>query len=209
MALVLTTLFDGEVAESVGREVYVRARAALPPGERTDPADLFPAVAQRLALAHDAEHRIHQAIADSPVPLADVEPEVERLMHQLELLARDADRVAAYLADENETALRSRLDRLHKTQSGDPHVDHANAQAATALHDQLDARAQLARQLAQFDAQMEHITATLGVIHAQIVRMSIAEEVSAQGRVTEQVRELRREVDAASDALHEAYRDLD
>jgi len=56
---------------------------------------------------------------------------------------------------------------------------------------------------------MEHIVATLGVIHAQIVRVSVAEEASAQRRVAEQVRDLRHEVDAAADALHEAYSELD
>src|SRR5262249_25068780 len=154
-----------------------KARAELPPDEGSPPPEWADAaVAEKLARAREAEQRIRRAIAESPVPLVDVETEVERLMHELEKLAREADRVSVYLADENEAALRGRLERLHGTQSGDPQVDHANAQTAAALQDQIEARSQLARQLSRLDAQMEHIAATLGVIHAQIVRMSVAEE---------------------------------
>jgi len=209
-ALVATTLFDGDVAESVGREVYAKAHPELPPGEASPPPEWADAaVAEKLALAREAEQRIRRAIAESPVPLVDVETEVERLMHELGKLGRQADRVSAYLADENEAALRGRLERLNETKSGDPHVDHANAQTAAALLDQIEARSQLARQLSRLDAQMEHIVATLGVIHAQIVRMSVAEEASAQARVAKQVRELRCEIGATAEALDEAYRDLD
>jgi chromosome segregation ATPase len=197
---------DGDVAEAVGRKVYARARGGVPRPER---AELSPDVAEKLALAREAERRLFRAIHESPVPSVDVEVEVGRLMQELENLARQADRVTAYLADEDEAAVRARLDRLRRTQNGDPQIDRANAQAAAALQDQLDASHELSRQLAHFDAQMEHIAATLGAINAQIVRMSVVEEASAQVRIAEQVRDLRREVDAAADALHDAYRELD
>ena len=38
--------------------------------------------------------------------------------------------------------------------------------------------------------------------------MSVEEEAAAQGRVAEQVRDLRREVGAAADAMQEAYVEL-
>jgi hypothetical protein len=56
---------------------------------------------------------------------------------------------------------------------------------------------------------MEHLAATLGAIHAQIVRMSVEEEAGEQRRVAEQVRDLRQEVAAAADALQEAYDDVE
>src|SRR5436309_6978411 len=87
-ALVVTTLLDGDVAESVGREVYARARGTLLLAELSN---LTPAVADRLALAREADRRVRNAIAESQVPLADVEKEVERLMHELEKLAGNAD----------------------------------------------------------------------------------------------------------------------
>jgi len=205
-ALVVTTFLDENVAESVGREVYARARGRSPRAELTQ---LTPAVAERLAGAREAHERVRKAIGESQVPLADVEAEVDRLMHELEKLARHAGRVAAYLAEESEVDLRHRLERLRRRHSGDSQLDAAAGQAAAAVQDQLEARAQLDRQLSHFDAQMEHIVATLGYIHAQIVRASVAEEASAQRRVAERVRDLRHEVDAAADALHEAYREVD
>jgi hypothetical protein len=52
---------------------------------------------------------------------------------------------------------------------------------------------------------MEHIAATLGAIHGQIVRMSVTEEAAAQGEVATQVRSLREEVGAVADGMREAY----
>jgi hypothetical protein len=205
-ALVVTTFLDGDVAESVGREVYAKVREPSPRAELTG---MSPAVAERLVVAREAEQRVRKAIVESQIPLGDVEGEVGRLMHELEKLAHHADRVAAYLAEESEDTLRNRLERLRRARSGDSQLDAAAGHAAAAVQDQLAARAQLSHQLSHFDAQMEHIVATLGFIHAQILRASVAEEASAQRRVAEQVRDLRHEVDAAADALHEAYRELD
>jgi prefoldin subunit 5 len=205
-ALVVTTFLDEDVAESVGRQVYARARRPPP---RAELSKLSPAVADRLALAREAGRRVRNAVAESQVPLADVETEVERLMREVEKLARNADQVATYLAEEGEVGLRRRLEQLRTAESGDSQLDAATAQAAAALRDQLDARAHLSRQLSYFDAQMEHLVATLGLIRAQIVRVSVAEEASAQHRVADQVRHLRHEVDAIADALDQAYRDLD
>jgi chromosome segregation ATPase len=204
--LVVTTFLDEDVAESVGREVYARARGVSPSADLTA---LNPAVAERLGVAREAEQRVRRAIGESSFSFADVEGEVERLMQELEQLARNADRVAAYLAEDSDAALRRRLEQLRRRQTGDPELDAAAAQAAAALQDQLEARAQLSQRLSQFDAQIEHIVATLGYIHAQIVRASVAEETSAQRRVAERVRDLRHEVDAAADALHDAFRELD
>jgi predicted nucleic acid-binding Zn-ribbon protein len=205
-ALVVTTVLDGDVAERVGREVYAKARHELPERATTR---LTPAVAKKLALAREEEQRIHRAIDESPVPLVDVATEVDRLMEALEKLAPQADRVTVYLAEEDEQDIRDRLERLRGPGTGDHEADQAKAQAVAALQDQLDARAQLSRQLSRFDAQMEHIAATLGAVHAQIVPMSVEEEASEQGRVAGRVRDLRREVGAAADAMQEAYRDLD
>jgi chromosome segregation ATPase len=204
-ALVVTTVMDGDVAEAVGREVYAKARGELPEHATRLTAD----VEEKLALAREEERRIHRAIGESPVALADVANEVDRLMQALEKLAPQADRVAVYLAAEDEQDILDRLVRLRGPGTGDREADQAKAQAAAALQDQLDARAQLSRQLSRFDAQMEHIAATLGAVHAQIVRMSVEEEASEQARVAGRVRDLRQEVGAAADALEEAYRDLD
>jgi prefoldin subunit 5 len=205
VALAAMTVLDSDAAEVVGREVYAKRRRAL----RARPEGaLLPAIEQKLEIAREEQRRIDDAITDAPVSLVDIAAEVQPLMQALEKLARDADRIARYLGEESEQAVRARLERLRSMQTGEAQVDHANTQAAAALQDQLDARGHLTRQLSAFDAQMEHIAATLGAIRAQIVRMSVEEGAASQGRVAQQVRDLRRELGAAADAMHEAYREL-
>jgi chromosome segregation ATPase len=204
-ALVTMTALDGDRAVAVGREVYAKQRRKLSARAQRE---LSPSIEQKVEGAREEERRIRVAIADAPVLLADLAAEVERLMLALENLAVDADRVIRYLAEESEHAIRARLERLRSAQTDDAELDQANTQAVAALQDQLDARAHLSRQLSRFDAQMEHIAATLGAIRAQIVRMTVEEEASAQSRVAQQVRNLRHEVGAAADAMQETYRDL-
>ena len=57
-------------------------------------------------------------------------------------------------------------------------------------------------------AEPDRAAATLGAIRAQIVRMSVEEEASSQGRVAQQVRDLRHELGTAADAMQEAYHEL-
>ncbi len=204
-SMVVATSLDADRAAAVGEKTYARARTrrSLPAAE---PLPFLAApVTEKVELARTEERRIRKAIAETHLPLADVSSEVERLMTALEQLARHADVVYGYLSDQDESAVRARLERLQAATSEDSSVVNANAQAIAALEEQLAARAQLERQLSRFDAQMEHLAATLGAIHAQIVRMSVEEEAGEQRRVAEQVRDLRREVGAAADALQEAY----
>src|SRR4029077_9763044 len=130
VALVVTTILDGDVAEAVGREVYAKARGELPERATTH---LTPVVAEKLALAREEERRIHRAIDESPVALVDVATEVDRLMEALENLAPQAARVAFYLAEEDERGIRERLERLRGSGTGDHAAAHAKAQAVAAL----------------------------------------------------------------------------
>jgi uncharacterized coiled-coil DUF342 family protein len=205
VALAVTTVLDGDTAEAVGRDVYAKRRRSLPARSEIE---LSPRIRQRLEIAREEQRRINETVADAPGTLGDVAAEVGRLMQTLEKLARDADRVARYLSEESEQTVRARLERLRSAQTGEVEVDSAHAQAVAALQDQLEARGHLTRQLSAFDAQMDHIAATLGAIRAQIVRMSVEEEASSQDRVAQQVRDLRRGLGAAADAMHEAYREL-
>jgi type IV secretory pathway TrbD component len=204
--LVLATFLDGDVAESVGRDVYARSRRALPETRLTA---LTESAADSLALAHETRRQIQNTIAESHIPLPEVEAEVNALLDELENLAPHVERLTRYLAQEDEAALRLRLERIETSYSGDTEVDRANAEVAAALEQQLHARAQLSRRLSQFEAQMEHIAATLSLVHAQIMKMSAAEEASTQARVAAQLRYLRQDVDTTAAAFDEAYRELD
>jgi hypothetical protein len=192
--LVLATFLDGDAAESVGREVYERKQHALPAPPRY--SALSESAAASLSLAYEAERQIRTTLDESPIPFPEIEAEVNALVHELENLARHVDRLSKYLSDEDEAALRARLER-------------ANPVVAVTLQQQFHARTQLSMRVARFEAQMEHIAATLGLVHVQILRMTAAEEASAQTRVAEQIRSLRSEVDATAAAFDEAYGELD
>lgn len=208
-AMLVATALDGDRAERVGQATYARAKLRARPAAVDVAPPLSPRVTEKVALAAAEERRLRATIERTAVPLADVEAEVDRLMQALHELAAHADRVAVYLEEQDEAPLRDRLDRLRATAGDDPAVASANAQAASALEEQLAARRQLERQLARFDAQLEHIAASLGAIHAQVIRMSVEAEASEQRRVADDVRTLRLEITAAADALQEAYGDVD
>ena len=68
------------------------------------------------------------------------------------------------------------------------------------------AYAKLSAQLERFYEEMEHITASLSTVGAQVVSMSAAGEgESGQRELAGQVRDLRDQVDALSDGMREAY----
>jgi uncharacterized protein YoxC/type IV secretory pathway TrbD component len=192
-ALVAATFLDGDVAESIGRDVYARKHLRRPPTRHTS---LSKSAAASLALAYQTERQIQMTLDESPVPLPEIEAEVKGLLHELEHLARHVDRLTKYLGDDDESALRARIER-------------ANPVVAATLEQQFHARTQLSLRVDQFEAQMEHIAATLGFVRTQIMRMTAAEAASAQTRVAEQIRHLRREVDTSTAAFDEAYRELD
>jgi hypothetical protein len=191
--LVLATFLDGDVAESVGHEVYARRRDVQ---TALRYSALSESAAASLALAYETEARIQSTLDESPIPFPEIKGEVKALLHELENLARQVDRLSRYLGGEDEAAFRARLER-------------ANPVVAATLQQQFHARTQLSLRVTQFEAQMEHIAATLGLVHAQIMRMTAAEEASAQTRVAEQIRSLRSEVDATAAAFDEAYGELD
>jgi hypothetical protein len=206
LGMVIATLFDGKEAERVGKATYDRLRE----GKRLelDPAVFAPAAAGQLERVRKQEAQIRVAAEGARLAPTDLVPEVEKLVDGYEALAVRAQRLHEYLGDgDEERAARQSLRRLQAEQSADPATAAAHAQAIAAIEDQLRARGQLTAQLARVEAQMEHITATLGTIHAQVVRMSVTEEAAGRPDASALVRDLQREVSAAVDALDETYRE--
>ena len=206
VAMALSTFFDESEAERVSRRTYERARPALPPAP--DLSRFEPSIAQTLEQARAVEAQIREASEATPVPGYDVTEEVARLMSGLDKLARQCQQIRIYLAHQDEQSLRTRLNRLRAAKTGDRAVDDANAEVAAAVEDQLAAMTQLKRQLMRLEAQMEHVVASLGAIHAQVVRMGSAEEAAAQPNIAGEVRSLRREVNIAAEAMRETYDEL-
>ena len=56
---------------------------------------------------------------------------------------------------------------------------------------------------------MEHLIASLGVVHGQLVRMSVVDETHLQEDVAGQVRDLRERVASVADGLREAVAQLE
>jgi hypothetical protein len=203
LGMIVATALDGDRAERVGEATYAKRKKQLPAAAPVEfPPYLSPRVTERVAAAVTEEQRLRKSLADTP--FVEVSGEVDRLMAALAELAKHADRLEAYLAEEDEAAIRRRLERLREV-ADDPAVGRVNAEAAAALEEQLEARAQVERHVARFDAQIQHIAASLGAMHAQVLRMSVEEEAGAQRRLADEVRALRREVGTTADALEEAF----
>ena len=125
-SMVVATSLDADRAAEVGEKTYAKARTrrSLPPAE---PLPFLAApVTEKVELARQEERRIRKAIAETHLPLADVSNEVERLMTALEQLARHADVVYGYLNEQDERAVRTRLERLQAATSEDASVTNAN-----------------------------------------------------------------------------------
>jgi len=206
VAMAVATFFDGDEAERVGRAAYERSRVTH--RARLDTSTLASPIAWKLERARAEEERIRDAIEQAGVPRYDVTDEVARLMVGLDRLAERAHQIHAYLEAQDEPAVRNRLRALRAVSTGDEAVDAANAEAATALEEQLMVAEQLDRHLAGFDAQMEHAIASLSSIHGQIVRINATEEAAAQRDVAADVRSLRRDVNVTADAMSETYDEL-
>jgi hypothetical protein len=206
VALAVSTFFDADEAERVGRVAYERRRLVQQPA--LDAATLSPQIARKLGRARAEETRIREAIERAPLPRYDVLDEVARLMVGLEKLAARAQQIQSYLDEQDDAGVRERLRRFRSVDPEDAAVTHASSQAAAALEEQLAVTAELERHLARFDAQMEHAAASLAAIHGQIVRMGAAEEAVAQRDVASDVRSLRRDVNVIADALRETYDEL-
>ena len=60
--------------------------------------------------------------------------------------------------------------------AGEGETARARERAAEALEDRLEVGEALGNELERFFAEMEHLAASLGVVHGQLVRMNVAEE---------------------------------
>jgi hypothetical protein len=197
--LAASTFFDGDVAERVGREVYERRRPA--PALRPLPKELTPDLAALVERARVEERRVVEAIEAAELPLAEVAVEVEALAAEMERIAGRAQVVDTYLASHDAAELRRRRGELAPEDDGDASVADARRRAVAVIDDQLSLGDSLAGELRRFQAEMEHLIASLAVVHGQIVRISVSDDPTAQASVARDVRELRGRVGALADYL--------
>ena len=94
--------------------------------------------------------------------------------------------------------------RLSEATDGDAAVTEARRRATAAIDDQLRLGATLGAELSRFRAEMEHLVASLAVVHGEIVRISVSGDSRAQAAVARDVRELRSRVGTLADGLGDA-----
>jgi predicted RNase H-like nuclease (RuvC/YqgF family) len=193
------TFFDGAVAERVGRRIYDQARAVRA-SPRELPQNLRPEVVDLLSRARIEEDRIRAAIADSGAAFAEVSTEVEALAAEMEQMARRAHVVAEFLHGTSANDLRYRLEELRRPR-GDERANAVRERAAAAVEDQLRVHRALQSDLERFRAEMEHLIASLGVIHGQLVRASVSADATRQESLAADVRALRGRIGDLAEAL--------
>jgi hypothetical protein len=197
VVLAVMTFFDGREADAVAN----RRRALRQADDAVQTARLDPRIGRFLDGALHEEQLIRRTIADSDVGYADLSSEVDDLVRALRSIARRAQRLCDYLATQDAAALEQRLRDLgalqRRSQDGD------RAELITALREQLDTIGRANRQLEKFESDMEHTTTVLATLHGQLVQMSVAADSLGEQRLTEQVRGLREQVGAASQAMDE------
>jgi hypothetical protein len=192
------TFFDEGEAERVGTRVYGTAAKGVPPPKQADLSKLAPPIAQQLGAARAEEARIHTAVTDADLPVEEVTSETDALVRAMESIAIRAQRVYDYLTAHDPRPVQARLKQIEGA--------GAETELAKALREQLAAYEKLSAQLQRFYDEMEHITASLSTVCAQVVSMSAAGEGEAgQRELAGQVRDLRDQVDALSDGMREAY----
>ena len=192
------TFFDESEAERVGTRIYGTAAKGVAPPKQADLSKLAPPIAQQLGAARAEEARIHTAVTDADLPFEEVTSETDALVRAMESIAIRAQRVYDYLAAHDPRPVQARLRQLEGA--------GAETELAKALREQLAAYDKLSAQLRRFYDEMEHITASLSTVCAQVVSMSAAGEgETGQRELAGQVRDLRDQVDALSDGMREAY----
>ena len=199
VALVLMTFFDGDEAERVGRAAYERARRVR--RARALPLSLAPEIAALIERAHVEARRIVAAIASGGLGFTELAREVDSLTAELERTASHAQLLWDYLEQQEPNEVRRQLDALRTQSDGGAATAQARERAAAALEDRLRVTETLAAELARFRAEMEHSIASLGVVHGQVVRMTVAEGTTARDAVTRDVRALRGRVTAVADEI--------
>jgi hypothetical protein len=200
VALAVATFLDGDEAERVGRRVYEQARG-VQSARRSLPTGLSPEIAGLVERARAEEARILRAIDESGLPFGVVAADVAALTGEMERIARRAQLIWDYRAEERPDETRQRLHELRRQSGGGDDARRARERAAAALEDRLRAAGALDAELERFVAEMEHLIASLGVVHAQLVRMRVAEEAGAQDDVAGEVRDLRERVGAVAESM--------
>jgi hypothetical protein len=207
LSLVATTFFDQAEAARVGKSAY--ERAALRRGQGALPSGLAPEIEQLLTRARAEEERIADTVEQSSLPFDTVVAEVSGLTTEMERIAGRAQSIWKYLASQDPEAARVRLRELRARDGESVESGRARDRAAEALTAQLRLWETMQEELDRFKAEMEHLIASLGIVHGQLVRMDVANETHLQEEVARELGDLRERVGTFAEGMREAASRLD
>jgi len=195
------TLFD----EGEARRVLARERARSLPRVELIPGDgVPPRIAEALRDAAAEEAKIERAIEQSKLPYGEVSAEINVLVRETGRVAQKAAVIYAYVSDPDVQEAPERLARLRRESGSRPAAADARKLALDALEAQVKIQRELEDQLERSYAELDHLVASLGVIHGQIVKMSVVEDAAVQDDLAGQVRDLRQRVTSLADGMTDA-----
>ena len=209
LALAAATFFDADEAERVGKDTYKRAGALTGPTTRALPPGLAPEIALLLERACAEEWRIFETVSESELTFEGVMTEVGGLTTEMERIAGRAQSIWKYLNEQKPEEARSRLRELRDGAETNPEAARARGRAADALQDQLRLGETMQSELGRFTAEMEHLIASLGNVHGQLVRMSVANDTHLQEDVARELSDLRHRVSTFAEGMRDAVARLD
>lgn len=208
LGLAAATFFDADEAERVGNAAYKRAGALTGP-TRALPSGLAPEIASLLERARAEEWRIFETVSESELTFEGVMTEVGGLTTEMGRIAGRAQSIWKYLSEQRPEDAESRLRELREAPETTPEATRARERAADALQDQLRLGETMEAELGRFTAEMEHLIASLGIVHGQLVRMSVANDTHLQEDVARELRDLRDRVGTFAEGMREAVARLD
>ena len=208
LGLAGATFFDPDEAERVGNAAYDRAKEIGGP-TRALPSGLAPEIASLVERAREEERRITEAVSDSDLSFAGVMSDVGSLTAEMERIAGRAQSIWKYLSEQRPEDVRRRLRELRNAPETSSEAARARERATGALQDQLRLGETMESELGRFTAEMEHLIASLGIVHGQLVRMSVANDTHLQEDVARELSDLRERVGTFAEGMREAVSRLD
>jgi hypothetical protein len=206
--LAVATFFDEEEAARVGAATYDGARP-LPGPKPALPPGLAPEIAELLERARAEEWRIFETVSSSDLSFEGVMGDVGSLTTEMERIAGRAQAIRNYLGEQRPFEAQRRLKELRDAPATSAEADRARGRAIQALEDQLRLGDTMRAELGRFEAEMEHLIASLGIVHGQLVRMSVVNDTHLQEDVARELSDLRERVGTFAEGMREAVSRLD
>ncbi|WP_217924987.1 hypothetical protein [Miltoncostaea oceani] len=190
------------------RLIERRRGAALPSEGARSPEESFahPEIQRLYEEASREAALLREALGVCPVPLDDVATELVGLEHDLTRLCQKAQTIWNYLESVDEPLLRGRLVEARRRAAGDHQGDdlaQSLSRACEALEQQLERAGSLRDMRERIESDIHALSANLGAIRGDVVRVAVSSEDDAAERVRGQVGSVRQQLTALVSILQQ------